>query len=78
MLIMDGHDSHVALNVAHMACQVGLDLFTTPSYTSHVLQLLNVNILKPFKTMSIKYYDFWTLIIRGRVMSTRTWLSGCH
>lgn len=63
---MDAHDSQVTLNVACMACQVGLDLFTTPSYTSHVLQLLNVNILKPFKTMSIKYCDFFTLINKGK------------
>ena len=50
LLIMDGHNSHVTLDVAHMARKIGLDLLTIPSHTSHAIQPLDVNIFKLFKT----------------------------
>ena len=58
LLIMDGHNSHVTLDVAHAAQKVGLDLSTIPSHTSHVTQPLDVSIFKPFKTALKKYRDF--------------------
>ena len=58
LLIMDGHNSHVTLDVAHTARKVGLDLFTIPNHTSHTTQLLDVSIFKPFKTALRKYQAF--------------------
>jgi hypothetical protein len=49
LLILDGHNSHIMLNVVHKARSVGLDLVTLPSHTSHALQPLDVSIFKPFK-----------------------------
>jgi hypothetical protein len=60
LLILDGHSSHVTLDVVQEARVVGLDLLTLPSYTSHALQPLDVSVFKPFKTFFREYRDFWT------------------
>lgn len=44
LLILDGHSTHVNLDVIHQAKAVGLDLVTLPSYTSHALQPLDSNL----------------------------------
>jgi hypothetical protein len=49
LLILDGHISHVSVEVVQEARRAGLDLLTLPSYTSHALQPLDVSIFKPFK-----------------------------
>ena len=49
LLILDGHGSHVIVDVVKTARSVGLDLLTLPSHTSHVMQPLDVSCLKPFK-----------------------------
>jgi hypothetical protein len=49
LLILDGHGSHVTLEVVHKAKQIGLDLLTLPSHTFHRLQPLDVSIFRPFK-----------------------------
>jgi len=36
LLILDGHKSHVSLDVIHLAISEGLDLLTFPSHMSHV------------------------------------------
>jgi hypothetical protein len=41
--ILDGHNSHVTLEVVMEAKRVGLDLLTLPSHTSHALQPLDVS-----------------------------------
>ena len=66
LLIMDGHNSHVTIDVAHTARKVGLDLLTIPSHTSHATQPLDVSIFKPFKTAFRKYRDFWTIRNKGK------------
>jgi hypothetical protein len=50
LLTLNGHGSHVSLEVIEQAQQFGLDMITLPSHTSHVLQPLDVNCFKPFKT----------------------------
>jgi hypothetical protein len=60
LLILDGHCSHVTLNVVQEARAIGLDLLILPSYTSHALQPLDVSVFKPFKTFFKEYRDFWT------------------
>jgi hypothetical protein len=49
LLVLDGHNSHITLDVVHEAKRAGLDLITLPSHTSHALQPLDVCIFKPFK-----------------------------
>jgi hypothetical protein len=49
LLILDGHNSHVTLEVVQEAKSVGLDLLTLPSHTSYALQPLDVVVFRPFK-----------------------------
>jgi hypothetical protein len=60
LLILDGHNSHMTLEVVMEAKRVGLDLLTLPSHTSHALQLLDISVFKPFKQHFREYKDFWT------------------
>jgi hypothetical protein len=57
LLILDGHGSHVNLEAIEQAQQFGLDMIALPSHTSHVLQPLDVNCFKPFKTTFKKEKD---------------------
>ena len=57
LLIVDGHNSHVILEVVAKAIYVRLDLLTLPSHTSHRLQPLYVNIFAPFKRSFKRYRD---------------------
>lgn len=59
LLILDGHNSHCTLEVVRAAKNVGLDLITLPSHTSHALQPLDVAVFKPFKQFFREYRDFW-------------------
>ena len=59
LLILDGHASHITLDVVQEARQAGLDLLTLPSHTSHAMQPLDVTVFKPFKTFFKEYRDFW-------------------
>ena len=66
LLIVDGHNSHVTLEVVYKCKHVGLDLLTRPSHTSHRLQPLDVSVFGPFKRYFKRYRDAWTLKNRGR------------
>jgi hypothetical protein len=59
LLILDGHNSHVTLEVIMEAKRVGLDLLTLPSHTSHALQPLDISVFKLFKQHFREYRDFW-------------------
>ena len=78
LLIVDGHNSHVTLEVVQKAMQVGLDLLTLPSHTSHRLQPLDVSVFGPFKRAFRHYRDAWTLQNIGRGASKKVlakWVS---
>ena len=49
LLILDGHASHVTMDVMKKAWLVAIDLFTFSSHTSHAMQPLDVSCFKPFK-----------------------------
>ena len=66
LLILDGHGSHVTLEVVQKAKAEGLDIITLPSHTSHRLQPLDVSIFKSFKTAFRSYRDRWTVANKGR------------
>jgi hypothetical protein len=71
LLIVDGHNSHVTLEVVHKAMDIGLDLLTLPSHTSHRLQLLDVSVFGPFKRAFKRCRDVWTLKNIGRGASKK-------
>ncbi len=64
LLILDGHNSHVTLDVVHKVMGVGLNLITLPSHTSHTLQPLDVLGFKPFKIAFRTYRNVWTLVTK--------------
>ena len=66
LLIVDGHNSHITLEVVMKAMDVGLDLLTLPSHTTHCLQPLDVNIFSPFKKYFRRYRDAWIMKNRGK------------
>jgi hypothetical protein len=58
LFILDGHISHVNVEVVQEGRRVGLDLLTLPSHTSHALQPLDVSV------SSLSNYIFantWTI-----------------
>jgi hypothetical protein len=66
LLILDGHNLHVNLDVVHKAMGVGLDIITLPSHTSHALQSFDFSCFKPFKIAFKAYRDVWTLADKRR------------
>ena len=61
LLIVDGHNLHVTLEVVHKCKGVGLDLLTLSNHTSHKLQPLDVDVFAPFKWYFKRYKDVWLL-----------------
>jgi hypothetical protein len=49
LLILDGHNSHMTLEVIHKAAQAGIDMITLPSHTSHALQPLDISVFAPIQ-----------------------------
>ena len=62
VLVLDGHNSHVTLEVVRTAMELGLDTISLPSHTSHALQPLDVACFAPFKTAFRKQRDAWTVL----------------
>ena len=62
LVILNGHNSHVTLEVVRMAMESGLDIISLPSHTSHALQPLDVACFAPFKTAFRKQRDAWTVL----------------
>jgi hypothetical protein len=69
--ILDGHNSHVTLEVVQVAMNKGLDIVTLPAHTSHALQPLDVSCFKPFKTAFRQVRDAWTLGNEGKKVEKR-------
>jgi len=67
LLILNGHKSHVTLEVIKLTMSQGLDLLTLPSHASHALQLLDVTCFKPFKMSFRAYRDKWTVDHKGQM-----------
>ena len=61
VLILDGHNSHVTLEVVKLSMESGFDIVSLPSHTSHALQPLDVSCFKPFKIAFRKIRDMWSL-----------------
>lgn len=61
LLVVDGHNSHVTLQVACKVAAHELDILMMPSHTSHHLQPLDLLVFRPFKCAFRKYRDAWML-----------------
>ena len=57
LLILDGHNSHLSLEVLEKAKANGIDMISLPSHTSHELQPLDKACFKPFKVAFRAYRD---------------------
>jgi hypothetical protein len=76
LLILDGHNSHVTLEVVTVAMNSGLDIISLPSHTSHALQPLDVSCFKPFKTAFKQIRDCWSLTNKGKKVEKKTSVNG--
>jgi hypothetical protein len=65
LLILDGHNSHVTIEVIEKAWILGIDMISLPSHTSHALQPLDVSCFKSFKQAFRICRDIWTMNNRG-------------
>ena len=72
VLILDGHNSHVTLEVVRISMESGLDIVSLPSHTSHALQPLDVSCFKPFKIAFRKIRDRWLLRSKTKAVDKRT------
>ena len=49
LLILDGHTSHVSLEVRKLAIEHKIELLKLPSHLTHLLQPLDISVIKPMK-----------------------------
>ena len=70
--ILDGHNSHVTLEVVKISMESGLDIVSLPSHTSHALQPLDIACFKPFKTAFRRIRDAWCLANKNKPVGKQT------
>ena len=71
-LILDGHNSHVTLEVVKISMESGLDIVSLPSHTNHTLQPLDIACFKPFKTAFRQIRDTWCLTNKNLYVGKQT------
>lgn len=49
LLIMDGHKSHIKYEVRELATQHSIEIAKLPAHTTHLLQPLDLSVIKPMK-----------------------------
>ena len=72
LIILDGHKSHVTLEVIKKAIAHGVDMISLPSHTSHALQPLDVACFKPFKIAFKAYRNKWMVQNNGGKVEKQT------
>ena len=70
LLIMDGHSSHVSIEVIQLARDNGVHLLCLPSHTTHILQPLDVGVFKSFKSNFSKACTTYIAANPGRVITS--------
>ena len=78
LLIVDGYNSHITIDIVWKARDVGVDMLTLPSHTSHVLQPLDVAVFKLFKIAFRSIRDQSSFHNQGRPVRKEdlaTWVS---
>ena len=83
VLFVDGHHSHVGLDLIHLARSKGVHLFCLPPHTTHLLQPLDVGVYAPakktWKTI-LKYHSIRTHaqnVLKEDFPGTANAFSGC-
>lgn len=66
LLILDGHNLLVTIDVVRQAHEIGLDLITSPSHASHGVQPLDVSCFERFENAFRRCRDVWSLVNKRR------------
>lgn len=69
LLILDGHGSHITIDVIEYARSNEIHLLCLPSHTSHILQPLDLGVFKSFKTFFSKVCRQYMAKNPGRVIT---------
>ena len=72
ILILDGYNSYVILEVTKVSMESSLDIVFLPSHTSHALQPINIVCFKSFKIAFRKLRDRWSLTNKTRIVDKQT------
>lgn len=59
LLILDNHDSHLAIEVLNFCKDNGIIMLSFPPHTSHRLQPLDKSVYGPFKKFYFATIDYW-------------------
>ena len=65
---MDGHGTHMSIELIELARSSGVHLLCLPSHTTHVLQPLDVGVFKSFKNHFSKACSKYLAAHSGRVI----------
>ena len=65
-MVLDGHKSHITLDILQKAKNCGLDMISLPSHTTFPLQPLDVACFAPFKKAFRAYRDLWIMQRNGK------------
>ena len=71
MLVLDGHASHITIDVSEFARSNDIHLLCLPSHTSHILQPLDVGVFKSFKSLFSKVCRQYMVKFPGRVITEK-------
>ena len=69
LLVLDGHGSHITIDVIEHARSNDIHLLCLPSHTSHILQRLDIVVFKPFKSFFSKACRQYMAKNPGRVIT---------
>lgn len=69
ILVMDNHESHVALNCVVHAKECGINIVTLPPHTSNKTQPLDLSVFGPFKSYFNSTADSWMLKNPGKTIT---------
>ena len=78
LLIQDRQSSHVSIELVELARENNIYLLCPPSHTSHILQPLDVDCFKSFKTNFSKACRTYLLERPGQVITTNAIASLVH
>ena len=70
LLVLDGHASHVTVDVVELARRNDIHMLCLPAHTTHMLQPLDVGVFKPLKTYYYKACKKYITEHPGRVVTT--------
>ena len=70
LLIMDGHGTHMSIELIELARSNDVHLLCLPSHTTHILQPLDVGVFKSFKGSWSKACSKYLAANPGRVITS--------